>query len=312
MTASKTHFTASEKQKFLKKFHAPSFAESCMDIIFTEEEISFVLQIAAEPFSHEDVCQILEERADAFIKSAYHRGVLSYTDETKEKMKFAGFYERMDVMSVSEQALYRTIPEADRKKICDWLFEQYYLDLDPNPAVRPTDDEVLPLEQVLAFIDSKKDLPVYLNYCDCKSLNGECGKPTDTCITYKTKVNSYFDRGLSRPIDAEKAKEIVIAADKAGLMHTVNATGICNCCNDCCYLSRSRTKRGSGAFWPKADYRVVQTSEKCISCGKCIKRCWMGVFSKEEGIVTADTSKCIGCGICATECPKDALTMVKR
>lgn len=242
--------------------------------------MEFVLSMDKNEFTMTDVNTALGKDGADFVKSAYHRGIISYVDESRKTMKLAGFYERMDVMAVSEQEIYRTIPEEGRKEICSWLFGQYYMGLDPDPAVRPTNDEILPLEKVLEFIDSKGDHPVYLNYCDCKSLNGECGKPTRTCITYKTGINTYFSRGLSKAIDAQTAKEIVINADKEGLMHTVNPTGICNCCGDCCYLFRSQQKRQSAGFWPKTDH-----------------------------VIRHDPEKCVGCGICMAKCPKDALTL---
>ena len=308
----KHEFTSEEKNLFLKKFHAPAIAGAYLDIIFTEQEIRFVLAMEQETFSMEDIRCIIGDNAEEFVKNAYHRGILSYVDESREIMTLSGFYERMDVMAVSEQEVYRTIPEEGRKEICAWLFEQYYEGLDPDPTVRPTADEILPLEKVLKFIDSMGDKPVYLNYCDCKSLNGECGKPTRTCITYKTGINTYFSRGLSEKIDPQRAKEIVINADKQGLMHTVNPTGICNCCGDCCYLFRSQKKRQSAGFWPRTDHVIAHDPEKCIGCGACVKQCWFEVFTKSEKTVTAHPEKCVGCGICMAKCPKGALQLVLR
>lgn len=42
-----------------------------------------------------------------------------------------------------------------------WYFEAYYKGLDPNLNVRPTQDEILPLDKVLEFIDAENRL-VYL------------------------------------------------------------------------------------------------------------------------------------------------------
>ena len=305
-------FSSEEKNLFLERFHAPAVAGAYLNIIFTEQEIEFVLSMDKKEFTMEDIKDVIQENAEDFVKNAYHRGILSYVDESRNQMKLAGFYERMDVMAVSEQDVYRTIPEEGRKEICKWLFEQYFQGLNPDASVRPTNDVILPLEKVLEFIDSKGSQPVYLNYCDCKSLNGECGKPVRTCITYKTGINTYFSRGLSQAIDRERAKEIVINADKEGLMHTVNPTGICNCCGDCCYLFRSQKRRKSAGFWPEADYIIRHDGEKCVGCGACVKRCWFDVFTKEGGRVTANTEKCVGCGICMAGCPKDALKLVKR
>ena len=94
----------------------------------------------------EEIKDVIQENAEDFVKNAYHRGILSYVDESRNQMKLAGFYERMDVMAVSEQDVYRTIPEEGRKEICKWLFEQYFQGLNPDASVRPTNDVILPLE----------------------------------------------------------------------------------------------------------------------------------------------------------------------
>ncbi|MCD7736847.1 MAG: 4Fe-4S binding protein, partial [Lachnospiraceae bacterium] len=165
---------------------------------------------------------------------------------------------------------------------------------------------------VLDVIEARKDRPVYLNYCDCKSLNGQCGKPRDTCITYKDGINTYVHRGLGKRIDAETAKEVVRRADRAGLMHTVNPTGICNCCDDCCYLFRSQKRRKSGGFWLKTDHVISWDQEKCVGCGLCKKRCRFQVFSGEKKELCLDFSRCVGCGLCASACPGGALELVAR
>ena len=82
--------------------------------------------------------------------------------------------------------------------------------MDPDPNVRPTGDKILTLDETLDFIDSQ-NRPVYLNYCDCRSLKGDCGMPTKTCITYKDGVNTFAHRGLSEEIDKEKAKKMEYA-----------------------------------------------------------------------------------------------------
>ena len=165
---------------------------------------------------------------------------------------------------------------------------------------------------MLQFIDDQKDRPVYLNNCDCKSLTGDCGLPVRTCITYKDGINTFADRGLSERIDAERAKEIIRETDKAGLMHTCNPNGICNCCDDCCYLFRGQKLLDSYAVWPLTDYIVSFDEDKCVGCGLCVKRCRMKVFEKDGRKITADTAHCAGCGLCVNTCPKKALTLVSR
>ena len=298
-------------QNFIEKFQIPEVAYSFINKIFTKEEIDFVAKVDKDIFSKQDVEKIISSNAEEFIKDSYRRGVISLVDEVFGTYKIANFYSRLDIFSIFEQEVYRSIPEEDQIAIDAWYFEAYYNGLDSNLNVRPTEDEILPLNKVLDLIDNE-DRPVYLNYCDCRSLRGECGKPTQTCITYRNGINTFAHRGLSEKIDKERAKEVVENADKKGLMHTVNSNGICNCCGDCCYLFRSQARRNSSGFWPKTKQVIEFDAEKCIKCGACIKRCHFDVFTKVAGHIKVDISKCVGCGICANSCPTKLLKLQAR
>lgn len=298
-------------ENFIKKFQVPEVARPFVDKIFTEEEIDFVDRMDKKVFTLQDAKGIIEGDAITFIKNSYRRGIVSLVDELTNKYKIADFYSRLDIFAVSEQEVYRSIPKEGQIAMDDWYFDTYFNGLNPDKNIRPTEDEILPLDKVLEFID-EQDRPVYLNYCDCRSLRGDCGKPTKTCITYRDGINTFAHRGISEKIHKERAKEIVIDTDKKGLMHTVNPNGICNCCGECCYLFRSQTQRGSVGFWPKTKQIIKLDEEKCIGCGACIKRCHFDVFSKNDGHITADISKCVGCGICANTCPSKSLSLEAR
>ena len=298
-----------ENQSFINKFQIPEVAYPYLTQMFTKEEIAFVEELDKEIFTKTDVEAFGVEAAEEFIKSCYQRGVVSIVNKGEETYKISDFYGRLDIFSISETDLYRSFPEQGRKALDEWYFEAYYTGLDSNPDVRPTSDEILPLEEVLDFIDGQ-ERRVFLNFCDCRSLGGACGLPTRTCITYKNGINSFSHRGLSEEITKERAKEIVTQADKKGLMHTVNPNGICNCCGDCCYLFRAQERRKSKGFWPKTENIIEMDSDKCISCGKCVRTCHFQVFQK-NGKVQADTTRCVGCGICVQGCPVKALQLVR-
>lgn len=293
----------SSQENICRKFQIPEEGKELLDFFFTNEELEFLASEEREIFSAEDYGQ-------DFIKKEYGRGIISKTDERGKNYRISSFYSMLDVFVVTQKEKYDTLSKAQKKALDDWYFDAYYSGLDENRSVRPTEDKVLPLEEVIKFID-EQERPVYLNYCDCRSLTGDCGLPTKTCITYRNGINTFADRGISEHIDKERAKEIVVGADKAGLMHTVNSNGICNCCGDCCYLFRSQKKRESVGFWPESAFVVDINSDECIKCGLCLKRCHFGVFQKEEKI-TLDISKCVGCGICVNTCPKKALYLRER
>lgn len=49
--------------------------------------------------------------------------------------------------------------------------------------------------------------------------------------------------------------------------------------------------------------------EKCIGCGLCVKDCWFGAVSMQDGKAAADYSRCFKCGHCIAICPKDCFTL---
>lgn len=295
---------------FIQKFQVPEVAYHLIDKMFTEEEIRFVSKMEKDIFTEDDIKKMDLVNVKHFIKNSYHRGIISIVDNIKGSFKISNFYGRLDIYAISEMDKYKSFSRHDRDALDDWYFEAYYNGLGLKSDIPPSEDEIMPLGQALSFID-QQDRPVYLNYCDCRSLRGECGFPTKTCITYRNGINSFAHRGLSEEIDKEKAKEIVKRADKIGLMHTVNPNGICNCCGDCCYLFRGQIKRKSKGVWPKTTHIIDFDASLCIACGKCVNKCHFDVFQK-EGNILIDIEKCVGCGICVQSCPTKALKLIEK
>lgn len=74
------------------------------------------------------------------------------------------------------------------------------------------------------------------------------------------------------------------------------------------YKSSKEYKTGDwGVEAPKIDQK------KCIKCNLCHFFCPEGCIAvSEEGEPRPDLEYCKGCGICATECPVDAIEMVRK
>ncbi|WP_196599882.1 4Fe-4S binding protein [Pectinatus frisingensis] len=286
---------------FCRRFNVPKQLTVLVRKIFSDEDIHFILEWSEESTDENNYTQ-------ETLMRAYRRGLLSKTDDGMYCL--SNFYSMLDVYVVSRQSEYDRLTEKEKHVLDDWYFKAYMDGLNQDKTLRPTGDRVLPLTETIAFID-RQERPIYLNYCDCRRLTGSCGLPTHTCITYRDGQNTFADRGLSERIDKEQAKMIVRKADKAGLMHTVNANGICNCCGDCCYLFRGQRQRQSYGFWPKSPYVVQFDKTVCINCGLCVKRCKLDVFKKEDSIY-CDTTHCAGCGLCVDTCPAEALRLVDR
>ena len=234
----------------------------------------------------------------------FHRGVIDLCESTREcdgsedqSYQRGTFLRRLDIFATEEYEVYSELPGDLKKALDDMYFDDYLSWLQTLDDELPTEDEVLPVEDVLAFIDGRDDTP-YLANCDCRSLKQACDAPRNVCITYRTAPNSYVRRGLAVPITKEEAKAVVMRAEEEGLIHTVNPGGICSCCTDCCYLFRAAEARGSLGVWPKVNYKLEIDDELCIDCGICSERC------RFEDI-------CVGCGLCVSTCPMKAIKLVK-
>ena len=318
--------------RFIQNFEIPEAALPYLDLFFSGQEQWFGEVLDKAQFTAEDAAGLLAseeagERAavtdgwitDAaeFLGAAYRDGFVSFVDKEAGIYRLNNFYGKLDLFSVTEKERYDTLSNEAKHALDDWYFDEYYDSLDTSGEVLPTGDRMYLLEEMLAYIDSQ-DRQVYLNHCDCRSLTGECGLPTRTCLTYNDGPNTFADRGHLKKITKEEAKQVILDADKAGLMHTANAGGICNCCGDCCYLFRTQVRMGTPrGFWPPADHIVSLNEDRCIACGRCTRRCHFEVFEVAKDAagkryLKSDTDRCAGCGICTTTCPTQALTMVLR
>ncbi|MDR3225167.1 MAG: ferredoxin family protein [Clostridiales Family XIII bacterium] len=329
-------------RKFLGRFHVPDVAAPWIDAIvtpleqrvvsdlvigedgaFTPHDVALALSCPLNAselslMSLEGLLPVPEDEVNRFIDNAYRRGVFSYAEDG-DRLVLSNFYNRLDIFAIAEQDAWRALPEDAKQGIESWYFDTYYDGLDwSREGGKPTDETILTLEETLVWLDENdaQGRQVYLTDCDCRSLGGACESPTLVCLNYRDGLNSYPDRGLSRPISAREARAVATSADRAGLVHTVNPWGLCNCCDDCCYLFRARERRGSGAIWPESRHIVNIDTGKCIGCGICLGRCRFGVFDESDlsggGKASVDRLLCVGCGVCVTTCPAGALSLSAR
>lgn len=290
--------------RFAERFSVPENLIQFIPRLFSENEIEAALSNEENRFSNDDY-------SESWLEQEYRRGFLNKTSEPGIYC-LNNLYGMLDVFAVSRKEEYDSLFSVEEKhEIDNWYFDTYFSRLVPDENGRLTEDKVMTLEEAVTAIQ-EDPRQIYLNYCDCRSLTGDCGKPTRTCLTYKNGPNTFVDRGLSQPLTKEEAAEIIRQADKNGLMHTTMSGGYCNCCSDCCYLFRSQRRAGSYGIWPAAKWIVSYDSEKCAGCGLCAKRCWFHVFRNEGKEILFDPSRCSGCGLCVNTCPKDALRLTER
>lgn len=303
---------------FISKFKVPDAAVSVIQQIVNVDEILFIEALESESFNEEDAKLALEKitgekwlegLVKSLLHSAYKRGIIQVEDESFTRFKTGTFYGRLDIFVVTEPEKYKALPREIQIALDEWYFNAYISRLGDNP--KPSEDKVVTLKQALQYIDTI-DRQIWLSRCDCRTLAGYCDKPTETCISFRSGINTMSHRGWSKPITKDQAKEVIRRANASGLMQTINPNGLCNCCGDCCYLFRAQKYRNNGLLWPAVENIAVLDTSDCIACGLCAERCHFDAISFDGNEPSFKPELCRGCGLCAETCPSSAITMKRR
>jgi Pyruvate/2-oxoacid:ferredoxin oxidoreductase delta subunit len=156
-----------------------------------------------------------------------------------------------------------------------------------------------------------------------------CNQSVYTCLRFENY------RGLGWEVSKSRAKDILHEANKKGLMQTAEVSlteegairgAICNCCADCCVHPDLTGRYDAVKVWPLARYVAQHLTDRCTSCGLCVRRCPFNAFAdeksqpgpagnptstvKKQKNIHLDENLCRGCGVCSTGCPDEAIRMV--
>jgi ferredoxin len=119
---------------------------------------------------------------------------------------------------------------------------------------------------------------------------------------------------MGRWINREEALSIIDACDEAGLVpqpfNAQQASGMCNCCGDCCDILRSIKMHPKPADRVHTNYYAQVDPEVCTACETCLIRCQMeAIVIGSDDAAHVNRDRCIGCGLCITTCPSGALKL---
>jgi NAD-dependent dihydropyrimidine dehydrogenase PreA subunit len=259
-------------------------------------------------------------------------GVFEYTfmkklTHTEEEQKLADlfaryFEERRAGLKISPEklaGLIKHIPAPDRTvpiRVNKDSGKPTVIDIDED--LGQTADKILLTQDVKNLIEKFDEIAV--GHCFCRQHKDTQGKPCqqtdlrETCFTFGKSARFTTDNGFMRMIDKEEALEILLQAEKDGLVHKAYhpnfdiskaETSVCNCCKDCCGNS-------TWAIINVASFLAKVDPELCVGCGTCAERCHPGAIKLGDDQVShVDEELCIGCGVCAYFCPENAIQLTE-
>lgn len=299
----------------LDKFKVHERIRKCAPYFMDEEDWKFVDDadetgnIPVEKYKVED------------LEKAYKKGIINKKPNEDGTISYilGTFHKRIDCMLRGENERFENLPEDIRSTIVEyeqaadlWILPRRKEGVNMG-ALHP-----VPLEDVLAYIDTLEDRLFYVQMCDCKAYRRDNNHMRETCLHYIKKeelLNSNLDRGYGKILTKNEVKQLLIATDKDGLIHNCGPTFCCNCCDSCWTMHGFRTyeKLGFPAYqeYVKRTYVMHADPEKCVGCNQCTSICPAGVMSLENGKIHINQERCFGCGVCRSRCAVGALTLQK-
>ncbi len=180
---------------------------------------------------------------------------------------------------------------------------------------------IKPYDDIDAMLDRHTRFAVGVCMCrlmDQKKPNNPCTHPLETCIETDDYATFYIETGIGREITKEEARAILAAGEKDGrIIQATNSQegeNFCSCCAcGCGMLVLKKMFPGPSAELWSNHYSVID-EDKCISCGKCVKRCTFGYIKKDPKTnkVSVDQKSCLGCGLCVSTCPTKAIVLRQK
>lgn len=175
----------------------------------------------------------------------------------------------------------------------------------------------IPIKQSIqaeSKIVSYEDLQTYLDStdfysvadCACKKVAHLLGEPCEhpyqeVCLQLGTEAEYYVRTGRARQITRQEAEEILLKAERLGLVHTIfnneganQSTFICNCCGCACGVLK-REKWFRVPDFGRSNYIAEVDPANCVACGACAEVCNMNAIR-------------LGTSFCKMEAQYDQLT----
>ena len=328
------HYERLQKKLDQHPVGAPESEEflEILKLLFLEDEVELALHLDFQLKKLGDVAAqagFSAEEAREKLEAMANRGSL-----LAKKVEGEPAYALLpNYPGLFEYPVMKGMDEAKQKRLAE-LWHAYYMKYMAAElaAARPPWLRVFPSEQ--AFDEGEEEVEILpyekasemmgkaqsiaLAKCPCRIVEQKCEKPLQVCLSFDGAARFLIERGMAREISLQQANKILDEAEEAGLVHAgsnnmQNLLFLCNCCSCCCHFMKLLTEHGYDQGIATSSYRARSDDEKCTGCGICAEeRCPVKAIEMVSDKASIDHKRCIGCGLCVTNCPDDALQMVKR
>ncbi len=190
------------------------------------------------------------------------------------------------------------------------------------------ESQIVPHELMSQLID-KYDIFSVIP-CQCRLIGDYTGEP---CTVASPDMGCFIAGDGARGVIAaggpefnrEEAREYLRRTEKAGLIHSCipdtsieSTLFVCNCCGcHCASLMAAKEHKYVGTL--VSNYLPKINNELCTKCEVCMNKCQMGAIyhrlpyeaDKSDERMIIREEYCLGCGVCATNCPNNAIKLIK-
>lgn len=294
-----------------------------LERLFTEEEAELSLHLSMKRDSVESIAERAARdprEVEAMLTRMAKKGLV-FTSRKGDSLRYAAAPYVVGIFEHQLKTMDRELAELTEQYFQEAFGRKLSAGVTPLRTV-PVNQSiehlwpVTPYEDVRAIVRSQERIAVA--DCMCRVHQGllgkACDKPLEVCFAFGAQAAYYVDSGLGRWIGKEEALRIIDTCDESGLVpqpfNAQQASGMCNCCGDCCDILRSIKMHPRPADRVLTNYYAEVDHQKCDSCETCLERCQMEAITIEaDDAARVDRDRCIGCGLCVTTCPSGALKL---
>lgn len=314
-------------KKAMEVWEVPEEFYEAASPMYREYEVRLAARMERNPVLGETICRWLKEWGQAgagrLLFESYQRNVLEKCEGEKDEdtwYRMTNFYDRYPFFAQFEPEAYAGYSQEMVDRLNQWDLKVYMdsvsqaaLDIAAGKDVPMHQTQYLTLEESYAMVDTFGE-EILVVPCNCKAMGRCTEKPVDVCMgRLEEGPNTFADRKLGRRISPAEAKELILQANKKGLMQSGENQRLCNCDGVYCYPTKMARILKTRLGYPASHYEILWDPAVCVQCGKCTRICNHKAFYQDgQGKIVYDAEKCWGCTICAPNCPKGAIALKKR